>query len=105
VFSFGVIDEADVAAAETLLQPGGRDDHGQLSIQTQAAVRCRARHGQGAGDGFKDGLNRFIRFFAFLGQDIDYIPPETDALFLFSNYYSGRVPSEAPEGGLSLAVE
>lgn len=106
VLEFRIIDDADLTAfAAAYFKPGGRDDHAQLSITTEAAYEAAKAMDKDQRDALKDTLNRFIRFYAFLGQVISYVPPETERLFLFSKVLIGRLASEAPEGGLSVAVE
>jgi type I restriction enzyme R subunit len=106
VLEFGIIDDADITAfAAAYFKPGGRDDHAQLSTTTQSAYEAAKEMDKEGRDALKDALNRFIRFYAFLGQVISYVPPETEQLYLFCKVLMGRLASEAPEGGLSVAVE
>jgi type I restriction enzyme R subunit len=106
VLEFGVITDEDLTAfAAAYFKPGGRDDHAQLSITTQRAYEAAFALEKEQRDQLKDALNRLIRFYAFLGQVIDYVPPETEQLFLFSKALMARLQSEAPEGGVSVAVE
>lgn len=103
VRDFGFIDDGDLDAFAEAYFAGG--EHDALSGKTQAAydrVRETAEERQ---EEFRAALDRFNRFYSFLAQVADYLPTETEKLYVFSRFLLARLRESSSDGGLYLNVD
>lgn len=108
VLSFGVITEADLkafAVAYTQLANLPREkQHPLLSKLSQRAFDAAAELDVEHRRELRDALDRFIRFYSFLAQALQWIPPETELLYQFSHALLPRLRDSGAGGGhLDLA--
>jgi type I restriction enzyme R subunit len=101
----GLIDDADLDAFAAEYYRGVDASHASLSGATQAAFDRAQELDDEQLDGFRDALDRFVRFYAFLAQVVPHLPPETEKLYVFSRFLALRLMSGRVGGGLSVDVD
>ena len=103
VLSFKVIEPADLTGfAQRYYDVAKR--HAALAAGTQAAYDRARNLSEEKLDEFRDTLDRFTRFYAFLSQVLTYVPPETENLYVFSKALRARLLEDFGGGpGVSLA--
>src|SRR4051794_40494119 len=52
---------------------------------------------------FREALDRFCRFYAFLAQVLPFVPPDTEKLYVFARFLALRLRARAEGGALSVA--
>lgn len=95
-------DEVDAFAAAWFV--AGEPDHAVLSGKTQGAFdRASALEDEGL-DAFRDDLDRFVRYYAFLAQVVPYLTAHSEKLYAYARFLALRLRERKVGGGVSVDV-
>lgn len=107
VRAYGVVTDTDLAGFEDALSRLGslpeEQRHAVLSTSTNTAYDRALAMEDDRRQEFRDAFGRFVRYFAFLGHVLPYVPPRTATLYEFGRVLLPRL--REPGTGFALDLD